>query len=249
MANTAMTSDERLLELFRRQGALGIGELVAATHVTATAVRQRLSRLIDRGLVDRVTHHASRGRPSHRYQLSAKGQRAPGNNFADLALILWRELRNVKDEELRQDLFRRVARALAAMVDRRRVDAQATGPQAPASWAATTQPAATQAGETTSNATQGNGSRGDQVIGERMRDIVAALAERNVPFIVEPMDSPAEHSLPVLTALACPFPDLAEEDRGICDVERMMFEQLIGAEVRLAECRLDGARCCKFAMN
>jgi DeoR family transcriptional regulator, suf operon transcriptional repressor len=209
MANTAMTSDERLLDLFRRQGPLGIVELVEATHVTATAVRQRLSRLIENGLVDRITHHSRRGRPSHRYQLSAKGQRSSGTNFAALALVLWRELWRVSDGNVRRDLTERLANSLASLV-------------------------------------------GEKVTGvapdDRMREIAAAFAERNVSFVVETVDGQPS-GLPVLTALACPFPDLAEEDREICDVERLMFEQLIGAGVRLAECRLDGARCCKFALN
>ncbi len=239
MANIATTSDERLLELFRRQGPLGIGELVEATQVTATAVRQRLSRLINRGLVDRVTHHSRRGRPSHRYQLSVKGQRSAGTNFADLASILWRELRNVGDENLRQELVGRVAKALASLIDQ--------PPQENISLAKR------------AIADQPNGAGADRplsgsgasaaALDERMRTVAAAFAERNVPFVVEASSKPEEHGLPVLTALACPFPGLAEEDRAICDVERMMFEELIGAEVRLAECRLDGARCCKFAMN
>jgi predicted ArsR family transcriptional regulator len=207
-----MTSDERLIDLFRRQGPLGIVDLVAATHVTATAVRQRLSRLIENGLVDRVTHHSRRGRPSHRYQLSEKGRRSSGTNFADLAIVLWRELRRVSDANARSDLAERLAQALASLVG----------------------------GKVTGGAPD-----------DRMRKIAAALAERNVPFVVEMAESAdgQSGSLPVLTALACPFPDLAEEDRDICDVERRMFEQLIGTGVRLAECRLDGAHCCKFALN
>jgi predicted ArsR family transcriptional regulator len=51
----------------------------------------------------------------------------------------------------------------------------------------------------------------------------------------------------VLTALACPYPDLAEQDRGICAVEKMMFTEMLGTPVRLTECRLDGAStCCRF---
>ena len=54
------TSDRGLLELLRRQGQLGIGELTAAMHVTATAVRQRLVRLMAGGLVQRETNKVSR---------------------------------------------------------------------------------------------------------------------------------------------------------------------------------------------
>ncbi len=89
---------------------------------------------------------------------------------------------------------------------------------------------------------------GDQITGsttaERMQSVSRLFAERNVPFDVD--DSGA---LPVLTALACPYPELAEQDRGICALERMMFSEMVGDRLRLAECRLDGDECCRFAAN
>ena len=76
------------------------------------------------------------------------------------------------------------------------------------------------------------------------------MAERNVPFTVERRFSPDGAALlPVLTAEACPYPELAEQDRGICAVEKMMFSELLGEKVRLSECRLDGASCCRFETN
>jgi predicted ArsR family transcriptional regulator len=79
---------------------------------------------------------------------------------------------------------------------------------------------------------------------DRMRDVSRLFSERDVPFEVE--DSGA---LPVLTALACPYPELAEQDRGVCAMERMMFSELVGTNLKLAECRLDGDTCCRFASN
>jgi hypothetical protein len=57
---------------------------------------------------------------------------------------------------------------------------------------------------------------------------------------------PSAGGLPVLTTYACPYPDLAEEDRGICAAERVMLEELVGVPVKLSECRLDGGSCCRF---
>jgi len=90
---------------------------------------------------------------------------------------------------------------------------------------------------------------GGQVAGEttteRMESVKQLLADRKVPFAVD-----ASGQLPVLTALACPYPELAEQDRGICAVEKMMFSEMLGAPVRLTECRLDGAStCCRFQTN
>jgi predicted ArsR family transcriptional regulator len=63
-----------------------------------------------------------------------------------------------------------------------------------------------------------------------------------VPFEVDRSNP----QLPVLTALACPYPQLAEQDRSICSLERLMFSELVGENLRLSSCRLDGERCCSF---
>src|SRR5688572_27454444 len=97
----AESSDEGLIDLLRRHGALGISDLVAKMHVTATAVRQRLNRLTANGMIERVVTQVPRGRPSHRYSLTEKGRRETGNNFADLAVVMWNEIREIKDPEVR----------------------------------------------------------------------------------------------------------------------------------------------------
>jgi DeoR family suf operon transcriptional repressor len=88
----------------------------------------------------------------------------------------------------------------------------------------------------------------DQISGsttvERMQSVAQVFAERNVPLEVEGSDE-----LPVLTVLACPYPELAEKDRGVCAMERMMFAELVGNGLRLADCRLDGDACCRFVTN
>lgn len=183
---------------------------------------------MDQGLIARELRRAGRGRPSHCYLLTAEGQRSAGNNFADLATVLWQEVRAVKDAEVRRGLFQRLAKGLAGLYDQR-VE-----------------------GETTE---------------ERMRSVAALFAERQVPMVVEQntlgvahsqeaerpesTGSPgaAAQSLPVLTALACPYPELAEQDRGVCAMERLLFSELIGTNVRLTECRLDGDQCCRFETN
>jgi predicted ArsR family transcriptional regulator len=76
---------------------------------------------------------------------------------------------------------------------------------------------------------------------ERMRAVKRIFDERDVPFDVD-----ESGPLPVLTAVACPYPELAEQDRGICALERMMFSELVGDSLRLSDCRLDGDECCRF---
>jgi predicted ArsR family transcriptional regulator len=202
MAGTPETSDIAILDLLRKNGPLGVARLATATGVTATAVRQRLVRLMGQGLIERAVTRSGRGRPSHRYGLTDKGRRQTGANFVDLALALWKEVRAIRDPQVRRGLYQRIAGHLAGMYR----DQVPAGPTR-----------------------------------ERMERVAALFAERNVPFVVEDRGT-----LPVLTALACPYPQLADQDRGICALERMLFSELVGEDVRLAECRLDGDSCCRF---
>jgi predicted ArsR family transcriptional regulator len=108
------TSDRPLLDLIRRQGPLTVAEMVEALGVTPTAIRNRLSRLVGSGMVERRSESGSRGRPRHTYRASAEAQKQLGQNYADLALALWGELMHaVEDRKLRRLLFGRVTERLA----------------------------------------------------------------------------------------------------------------------------------------
>jgi predicted ArsR family transcriptional regulator len=86
----------------------------ASLGVTGTAIRNRLARLVGAGLVERRTEHKGRGRPTHTYQVSVEAQKRLGQNYTDLALVLWDELMSsVADRKLRRLLFLRVTDRLA----------------------------------------------------------------------------------------------------------------------------------------
>jgi len=76
---------------------------------------------------------------------------------------------------------------------------------------------------------------------ERMESLAGLLARRRVPFSVDgpPME-------PVLTAHACPYPDLAEADPSICMLEKMLFSRLLGKEVQLIQSDQGGRMRCQF---
>lgn len=205
LENPTESSDAALVNHLRRNEQLTVSQLAVRMDVTATAVRQRLSRLMAEGIVDRQSSPSGRGRPSHRYRLTDKGRRRSGGNFADLALALWQEIRSVQQPEVRRGLLQRLAKTMAEMYR-----PQVTG----------------------------------QSVSERMKSIKQLFAERNVPFSVD-----ESGQLPVLTAEACPYPQLAEQDRSVCAVERLLFSELLQDNVRLTECRLDGATCCTFETN
>lgn len=209
-------SDEPLVELLRGKAALGVSDLTAALGVTATAVRQRLQRLMRAGLVVREQRPAreatGRGRPSHVYRLSERGQRIGGDNFRDLAMVLWQEVRRIEEPSVRRGLLSRIGHSLAEAC-RSRGDG----------FAAATTPTS------------------------RLAAVTAALRARKIAC--ECASGEGEGTLSVLTTHTCPYPQLAEVDRGICAVEREMLEQLVEAPVRLTECRLDGDACCRFTVS
>jgi predicted ArsR family transcriptional regulator len=202
MSTQTETSDKSMLDFLRREGAVTISALVDEMQVTATAVRQRLARLMADGLVQRHAERKSRGRPNHRYSLTEKGERSAGTNFADMAIVLWEEVKSLEDPVVRRGLLKRVA---GRLVERYR------------------------------------GRVAGETLGERMSSLSRLMGEREIPFEV---DSSGE--LPVLTALACPYPELAKLDRGVCTMEKLMLSEILGESVRLTECRLDGANCCTF---
>jgi predicted ArsR family transcriptional regulator len=196
------SSDVMLLNFMRREGPVTISALVAEMGVTATAVRQRLRRLMSQGLVERRTERISRGRPNHRYLLTEKGEQSAGTNFADMAIVLWEEIKSVDDPTVRRGLLKRIADRFVAKYRDRVV------------------------GET---------------LDERMGALAEVMRERDIPFAVS-----KSNELPVLSALACPYPELAKMDRGVCTMEKMMLSEILGSNVRLSDCRLDGASCCTF---
>jgi len=108
------SSDRSLLDLIRRHGPLTVAEMAARLEVTPTAIRNRLTRLVSSGMVERGAEPGGRGRPKYTYQASVAAQKLLGQNYADLAVILWDEMmRTVEDRKLRRILFARITERLA----------------------------------------------------------------------------------------------------------------------------------------
>jgi predicted ArsR family transcriptional regulator len=203
--STLTPSDLAVADLLREHGEMTISALSEPLSVTATAVRQRLNRLMQDGLVQRKAVTEGRGRPSHRYSLTSKGRRQSGSNFADLATALWEEIRSIRDPETRRGLLQRIAVRMA---------------------------------EAYSGGVKGKSAAA------KMESVARLFGERQVPFSVD-----SSGALPILMAKCCPYPELAEQDRGVCAMERMMISEMIGEKLHLSECRLDGGTCCTFELT
>lgn len=229
-------SDLDILEFLRVSGPCSVSDLAESFQVTDTAIRQRLSRLVADGAVDRQSVREGRGRPRHVYKLTRKGMLQVGSNFTDLAMALWRGVQSIEDPAVKQQVLRGVAKELARSY-------------------------------------QGEISGGNTL--EKMRSLIRLLEGRRIPFEMRLNGSSSggngsalrtvantasqgmssletaelsggTHGLPTLVARACPYPELAESDRDVCQVELAYLSELLGADMQLKECRLDGGSCCRF---
>ncbi len=115
MLDKVAPSDNAILDLLRRHESMTVTELAEELEVTATAVRQRLTRLMATQYIGRTATKSGRGRPRHHYKLTEKGRRKSGSNFADLAAALWEEIRLVQDPEVRRGLIQRLSHRLSQM--------------------------------------------------------------------------------------------------------------------------------------
>lgn len=196
-------ADREFLERIHRMGGGTVQEICGELSVTATAVRQRLGRLQHHGLVTRVKEQHGRGRPRHIYSVSAAGQRELGDNYADLAMILWREIRGIDVPEIREWMMERIRRALVERY---------------------------------------GGSVRSETLNGRIEELSRSLSAHG--FDVE-ADS-AANGLPILRENACPYFELASADPDICELEQDVFREILGADVELTSCCLDGHHCCEF---
>src|SRR6476620_51395 len=98
------SSDKAMIDFLRQNGAVTISVLVAEMGVTATAVRPRLQRFMADGLIERPAENKGGGRPNRRYCLTEKGERSAGPSFADMADVLWDEIKAVENPEVRRGL-------------------------------------------------------------------------------------------------------------------------------------------------
>jgi predicted ArsR family transcriptional regulator len=112
MHATIAPADRQFLEHLHRLGTATIQELCAATGVTATAVRQRLTRLEAAGCIRKEVVRHGRGRPHASYSVTETALRQMGDNYAGLAMLLWRVLTHIEDERLRQEMLGRLRTAL-----------------------------------------------------------------------------------------------------------------------------------------
>jgi len=191
------------IDTLHQSAGVDVQSLCELLGVTRTAVRQRISRLESAGLIVSDLQGQSRGRPRNIYRVTAEGLHALGENYRQLAVVLWEAITGFEDEDVRIRLLARVRDVLAERFRR-------------------------QLGSC-----------------ENLDDRLDLLASemKSSGFNVE---SDHQGGLRILRETSCPFPLLAEVDDAICQVERQVLEQVLGAPVEVrSHCR-DGHGCCEF---
>jgi predicted ArsR family transcriptional regulator len=195
--------DRELLQHLHSTGGADVQSICDLLGVTRTAVRQRISRLEGAGLIVSALQSQVRGRPRHVYRVTAEGLHSLGENYRQLAVVLWQAISELDDVPVRQQLLQRVQNSLAGEFSRQFSESDTVDRRA-------------------------------DLLAERMR-------ASGFPLQVEHGDG-----LPILRETCCPFPQLAERDEAICQLERQVLSQALGAPLELrSRCR-DGHGCCEF---
>ncbi|MFK7736917.1 MAG: helix-turn-helix transcriptional regulator [Pirellulaceae bacterium] len=80
-------------------------------------------------------------------------------------------------------------------------------------------------------------------INEKFSAAVVALEKRRVAAALN-----AEGELPVLEVHCCPYPEIADSEKGrqLCEMEQEMLSEALGEQVHLDRCLLDGHELCQF---
>jgi predicted ArsR family transcriptional regulator len=101
LARFGDTQQRLLRQLLQSRDGLGVEELCERLHVTHNAVRQHLTTLTVRGLVQRVAPVATGGRPQARYALSGDGRELFPRNYGAIAAALVAQLQlKLGDEQV-----------------------------------------------------------------------------------------------------------------------------------------------------
>ena len=203
MSSSIDARDRQILEHLHQATGGDVQSLCEVLGVTRTAIRQRIGRLESAGFVLSELQGQLRGRPRHLYRVTPEGLHELGENYRELAVVLWEAITGYEDSAVRESLIGRVQNGLAERFRRQLI--------------------------------------GCESIDDRLDHLADEM--KSSGFNVE-----SDHSggLRILRETSCPFPMLAAVDEAICQVERRVLEQVLGAPVQFrSRCR-DGHGCCEF---
>lgn len=124
MSSPLDARDREILQHLHQSAGGDIQTLCDVLGVTRTAVRQRISRLESAGIIASELQGQSRGRPRLIYRVTAGGLHELGENYRELAVVLWEAIAGFDDAEIRAILIGKVRNALAERFRRRLVESE-----------------------------------------------------------------------------------------------------------------------------
>ena len=86
---------------------------------------------------------------------------------------------------------------------------------------------------------------GKTVLLNRVQEMAGVLGRLGVLTDVFPQDNDTI----MLKTYNCPYHELAQEHRQICDMDQEMMQQVLGHDVALNACIMDGAGGCSFTVT
>lgn len=200
------TKDREILQHLQRHKGANVQELCDVLGVTRNAIRQRILRLEACGVLKSEQQSQSRGRPKNVYEVTADGLHSLGEDYRELAVVLWESIVSLQDSAVKEHLISQVRDRLADRFRHKLTETSSVD------------------------------ARLDQLAEEM----------KSSGFNVESDHSSA---LPILRETNCPFPMLADVDETICQVERQVLEQVLGAPVAFKNRCRDGHHCCEFEVQ
>ena len=84
-----------------------------------------------------------------------------------------------------------------------------------------------------------------EVLQERVQELAKALYHRGVLTGVTVED---ENTI-ILRTYTCPYHELAQEHRDICAMDEELMRKVLGSDVNLSACMMDGHRGCSFIVS
>jgi len=84
-----------------------------------------------------------------------------------------------------------------------------------------------------------------ELLQDRVQQLASALTQRGVLTGVEF----ADENVIMLHAYNCPYHELAQEHRAICEMDEEILRKVLGSEVSLTACMMDGHRGCSFMVS
>lgn len=84
-----------------------------------------------------------------------------------------------------------------------------------------------------------------EMLQERVEQLADVLYHRGVLTDINVQDE----NLIVLHAYNCPYHELAQEHRSICEMDEEVMRKVLGSDVNLSACMMDGHRGCSFVVS